>query len=255
MQGSFAERNHIMNSGYYAACAGLSARMRSLEVVANNLANLNTSGYRAQETNFRSLLAGAVAGVSNPLNRAINDFGVMDGTRLDLNAGNLANTGNPLDLGLEGKGFFAVQRPAGVFYTRSGSFQISRSGQLVTAEGDPVLGQQGPIAVPSGALAISSDGTLSVDGAVAGQLRLVDVAPGTALLAAGHSYYSAAAGTKPMPAPAAVRQGMLESSNVSAVQSTVGLIAVQRQAEMLERALSSFDNDFNRIAATDLSRV
>ena len=244
-----------MNSGYYAACAGLSARMRSLEVVANNLANLNTSGYRAQQTNFRSLLAGAAAGWSNPLNRAINDYGVIDGTRLDLGAGNLANTGNPLDLGLEGKGFFAVQRPSGVFYTRSGNFQVSRAGQLVTSEGDPVLGQQGPIAVPGGALSISSDGTLSVDGAVAGQLRLADFAPGTELSAAGHSYYSAPAGAAPVPAQAAVRQGMLESSNVSAVQTTVGLISVQREAEMLERALGSFDNEFNRIAATDLSRV
>lgn len=245
-----------MDSGYYAACAGLKARTQALEMVANNLANLNTTGYRAQDASFRSLLVGNGASSANPLNRAINDFGVLSGSRVDLNAGNLESTGNALDLAIEGNGFFAVQGRGEVFYTRNGNFRLSSAGQLITSEGDPVLGEQGPISVPSGQLAIGADGTLSVDGAVAGKLRLVAFAPGTSLTAVGHSYYSAGQAALSAPEPGtAVRQSMLESSNVNAVATSISLIAVQRQAEMLQRALSTFYTEFNHIAATDLPRV
>jgi flagellar basal-body rod protein FlgF len=244
-----------MDSGYYAACAGLSARVKSLDLVANNLANLNTTGYRGQAATFRSLLAGAGRIDANPLNRAVNDFGVLSGTRLDLGPGNLETTGNPLDLGLEGSGFFEVQAQGGRVYTRNGSFQVSAKGQLVTAQGDLVLGAQGPVTVPNGLLSISGDGTLSVDGAVAGKLRLVDFSPDAGLVATGNSYYQAPSDAVAQSSEASVRQGMLESSNVNAVSATVGLIAIQRNAEMMQRALDTFYSDFNRIAVTDLPRV
>ena len=250
-----------MDSGYYAACAGLKARTQALEMVANNLANLNTTGYRAHDASFRSLLAGNAANSVNPLNRAINDFGVLSGSRVDLKAGNLESTGNVLDLAIEGNGFFAVQARGTqgrgeVYYTRNGNFRVSSAGQLITSEGDPVLGEQGPISVPSGQVAIGADGTLSVDGAVAGKLRLAAFAPGASLIAVGHSYYAAGESALSAPEPGtAVRQGMLESSNVNAVAASISLIAVQRQAEMLQRALSTFYSEFNHIAATDLPRV
>ena len=139
-----------MDSGFYAACAGLKARTQALEIVANNLANLNTTGYRAQDASFQSLLVGGAVNSANPLNRAINDFGVLSGSRVDLKTGNLESTGNALDLAIEGNGFFAVQAGGEVFYTRNGNFRVSSTGQLVTSEGDPVLGEQGPISVPSG---------------------------------------------------------------------------------------------------------
>jgi flagellar basal-body rod protein FlgF len=244
-----------VNSGYYAACAGLSARMKSLDLVANNLANLNTTGYRAEDATFQSLLAGTEQIQANPLNRAVNDYGVLSGSRVDLTQGNLESTGNPLDLGLEGTGFFIVQGANGTRYTRNGNFQVSAKGQLVTSQGDLVLGEQGPVAVPSGTVTISADGTLSVDGAVAGKLRLADFASGSDLIAAGNSYYEAPRGVAPRKSDASMRQGMLESSNVAAVPATVALIAVQRHAEMMQRALNTFYSDFNRIAATELPRV
>ena len=245
-----------MDSGYYAACAGLKARTQALEMVANNLANLNTTGYRAHDASFQSLLAGNAASSVNPLNRAINDFGVLSGSRLDLKAGNLESTGNALDLAIEGNGFFAVQGRGEVYYTRNGNFRVSSAGQLITSEGDPVLGEQGPISVPSGQVAIGADGTLSVDGAVAGKLRLAAFAPGTSLTAVGHSYYAAGQAALSAPEPGtAVREGMLESSNVNAVATSISLIAVQRQAEMMQRALGTFYSEFNHIAATDLPRV
>ena len=85
-----------MDSGYYAACAGLAAQTQALELVANNLANLGTAGFRGQQATFRSLLAGGATVAWNPLNAAVNDFGVLSGSRVDLTSGNLVTTGNPL---------------------------------------------------------------------------------------------------------------------------------------------------------------
>jgi flagellar basal-body rod protein FlgF len=245
-----------MDSGFYAACAGLRARTQALEIVANNLANLNSAGFRAQDATFRSLLAGSPRAGSSELNRAVNNFGVLGGSRLDLRSGSMESTGNPLDLALEGTGFFAVQAHGQTLYTRNGSFRLSPSRQLITAEGDPVLGDQGPILLPSGQVSVGADGTLSVDGAVAGKLRVTAFAPGTSLHAVGTSYFEAPQNATPVPSTdASVRQGMLESSNVNPVSAVVNLITVQREAEMLQRALGTYYSEFDHIAATDLPRV
>src|SRR5689334_17293574 len=151
-----------VDSGYYAACSGLRARIQNLDLVAHNLANIDTPGYRAQQPTFESLLAAADSANLTDLNRAINNFGVLGASRTDLAAGSMERTGNALDVAIEGKAFFAVQTARGVLYTRNGNFQISTAGQLVTKEGDPVLGEQGPLLIPAGEVSISADGTLSV---------------------------------------------------------------------------------------------
>ncbi len=244
-----------MNSGYYAACAGLRAQTQALELVANNLANLSTTGFRGQQPTFNSLLAGAPDVGINPLNHAVNDFNVLGETRIDQSAGNLEQTGNPLDLAIEGSGFFVVQTAAGIRYTRNGSFQLSAKSVLTTQSGDPVLGAQGPITVPSGTPSISADGTLSVDGAVVDQLRMVEFAPNTSPISEGASYYSAPAVVAHPATGSDIREGMLESANVSAVTATVNMIAVQRHFEMLQGAMSAFYGTFNRIAADELPRL
>jgi flagellar basal-body rod protein FlgF len=245
-----------LDSGYYSACAGLRSQTHALELVANNLANVNTAGYRGQQPTFRSMLAASSTGTRDPISRAVNHFNVTGETQLDLSNGSFQPTGNPLDLAIQGKGFFAVRVKAGMLYTRNGSFQTSASGQLTTAEGDLVMGEQGPITLPSGTLSVSADGTLSSDGAVVGKLQLVEFAPGTPLLPAGNSYYAAPAGKQPQPAAnAELRQATLESSNTNAITAVVDLITVQRHAEMLQHALSAFHNEFNRIAVTDLPHV
>jgi len=243
-----------LDSGYYAASAGLRTQTEALDIVANNLANLNTTGYRGQQPTFHSLLATAHA-TSDALNRVINDFSVLGGSRLDLSPGNLTRTGNPLDLGLEGKGFFVVQKQGVTVYTRNGNFQPSAKGQLITSDGDLVLGEQGAITLPSGVVSVSADGTLSVDGAVAAKLRIVEFPPDAALVPVGSSYYSGPDQSAQPAGATYVRQDMLESANVNAVSAMVDLLSVQRQTEMLGRALSSFDSTFNRIAADDLPRV
>ena len=244
-----------MDSGYYAACAGLAAQSQALELVANNLANLGTAGYRGQQSTFRSLVAGGGTVAWNPLNAAVNDFGVLGASRIDLTSGSLHATGNPLDVGVAGAGFLAVQSGEGVVYTRNGSFHVTPTGQLVTAQGDAVLGEQGPITLPQGAVAVSADGTISVDGAVVAKLRLVEFSAEISLRAVGDALYAAPDGAALPAARSSIRQGMLEDSNVSPVESVVQLITVQRNAEMMQRALTLFDSQFNQIAAQDLPRV
>ncbi len=249
-----------MDSGFYAACAGLRAQSQALEVAGHNLANLNTAGFRGQQTTFQSLMAVSRPTVPNVLNLATNNFGVLEGTHLDMTAGSLQPTGNPLDVGIEGSGFFAIWTARGTRYTRNGSFQVSSSGQLVTAAGDLVLGDpalkaKGGISIPAGAISVASDGTLSVNGAVAGSLQLVEFAAGTRLTAEGGTLIAAPEGSAKPAQQSAFQQGTLEASNVNAINSVMTLIGVQRQAEMLQRALSLFDTEFNRIAATDLAKV
>jgi len=243
-----------MDSGYYAACAGLAAQTQGLELVANNLANLNSAGYKGQKTIFRSLLATSSHN-GNPLNRAVNDFGVLGGSRLDYSSGNLTQTGNALDLAIAGSGFFMLQSGKTQLYSRNGGFHRTEAGDVVTSHGEAVVGEQGLITLPNGAVSVSADGTISVDGAVAAKLRLVEFAPDVELTAQGNATYLAPA-EKALPAAASsIRQGMLESSNVSAVESVVQLISVQRNAEMMQRALTLFDSQLNQIAAQDLPRV
>jgi flagellar basal-body rod protein FlgF/flagellar basal-body rod protein FlgG len=244
-----------MDSGFYAACTGLMSKTQALDSVANNLANVNTSGYRSQRNQFSSVLANASLSGSSPLNLAVNNYGVLGGTRLDMTQGSLEKTGNDLDFAVDGQGFFAVQTSAGRMYTRSGNFQIGASGQLITAEGDPVLGEKGTINVSGGKVHVGADGTISVDGAVAGRLKVVDFAPSTQLQAVGKTYYSAPPDSEIEAKLASVQQGVIEGSNVNAVTTAVELINVQRQAEMMERAMSLFNTDLDKSATEDLPRV
>ena len=249
-----------MDSGFYAACAGLQAQSQALEVVAHNLANLNTAGFHGDQATFQALLAVSRPALPNVLNLATNNFGVLEGTHMDMTAGNLETTGNPLDVGIEGGGFFVIQTARGIRYTRNGSFQVSSSGVLVTKAGDPVLGDpalgaKGVINVPAGPVSIASDGTLSVNGAVAGSIGLVEFPPGTKLTSEGESLLAASVGSAKLAQQPALRQGAIETSNVNSINAVVTLIGVQRQAEMLQRAMTLFDNEFNRIASTDLAKV
>lgn len=249
-----------MDSGFYAACAGLRAQSQALDVAAHNLANVNTSGFRGEQMTFQSLVAMARPGASNALNLATNNYGVLEGTHLDLSGGNMTSTGNPLDVGVEGSGFFAIATAQGTRYTRNGSFRVSSAGELVTSAGDrvlgdPALGDQEGIRVPSGTVTISPDGTLSVNGAVAGQIRVVDFPAGTKITSEGGTLLAAPAGSGQPAQTFTLRQAALESSNVNAIASVASLIEVQREAEMLGRAMSLFDTEFNHIAASELGKV
>ncbi len=244
-----------MDSGYYAAFTGLVARTEALELAASNLANASTTGFKAQREFYRSLVSSRDGTRLSPLNQAVNNYGVLGGASVDLRGGTLERTGNDLDMALEGSGFFAIQTPSGLKYTRNGSFRSGPSGRLETATGDAVLGEQGPIELPSGPVSISPDGTLSQKGAVIARLKLVEFPQGTALKPEGNSHYTAPQGTAHPANDPRVRQGMLEASNLNPVIGAVSLVALQRHTEMLQRALSIFNSDFNRSAAEELPRV
>ncbi len=154
-----------MSSGLYAAFSGWLARSEALDSAASNLANAGTQGFRAEREYFRSAIMGPDA-QGDQLDRTVNNFGVLGGNQLDLGQGALTTTGNPLDVAIEGQGFFAIQTKNGIRYTRDGSFQRARDGTLITAQGEPVLNAQNqPIRIPTGDITIGSDGVISVDGA------------------------------------------------------------------------------------------
>lgn len=245
-----------MDSGFYAACTAYMARTQALDMVANNLANVSTPGFRAEHDIFRSLLTGSSIHPMSGLNQAVNNYSVLGDTQLDFTQGNLQKTGNDLDLAIQGSGFFAVKTPGGQVYTRNGNFHVSPQGKLVTAQGDLVMGTTGqPIDIVGGPVNIGPDGSISVNGALAGQLKVVDFPPGTALQSVGSTYYSAPPKTEIPATSASIQQGSLEASNVNPVSASVELITVQRYAEMMQRALSLFHTDMNQIATQDLPRI
>jgi len=245
-----------MDSGFYSAFTGLAARMQALDLLANNLANVNTAGYKAQKEFYRAFAASLGGRALSPVNQAINDYGMVGGSRLDLTSGSLQNTGNDTDLALDGSGFFVVGSKSAPRYTRNGNFSLNSTRQLIDPQGGLVQGEDGnPIQLPSGKLTVSTDGAVSVDGALVAKLKVVDFASGTAFRPEGNTDFTAPAQASPVASTAQVRQGTLESSNSDAVSSAVALIDLQRNAEMMQRALTIFNTDFNQTAVQELPRV
>lgn len=245
-----------MDSGYYAAFAGLVARTQALDTAASNLANAQTAGYRAEREYFRSVLLDPLGGDSQ-LGGTVNNFGVLGGDHLDLAQGVLTPTGNALDLALEGQGFFAIQTPAGVRYTRDGSFHRARDGQLVTAAGEPVLSSQSrPIPIPPGEVSIGADGALSVAGGTVATIGIFTFPVGTQLTPEGKNRYVPPAKVQAISAAGtSVHQGALEAANQDVIQGSLDLVVMQRQAETMQRALTIFHTEFNKMAAEDIPRV
>lgn len=244
-----------MSSGYYAACTGLMSRTQALDTIANNVANVSTVGFRASHNVFSSMLAATPDSSLSVLNQDANDYGVLSGTQLDNSQGALTRTGNDLDLAVEGPGYFSVQTASGTAYTRNGNFRVSPQGQLITSAGDPVLGENGPIMVVGEPVSISTDGTISVNGAISGRIRLVEFASTVQMQSAGGTYYTAPTGTTTAASKSQVRQGMIENSNVNPVTSAVELITAQREVETMRRVLSMFSTELDKTAAQDLPRV
>ena len=245
-----------MDSGYYAAMTGLIARTQALDIAATNLANAQTPGYRSEQEYFRSALMGPDAADSQ-LGRTVNNFGLLGGDRLNLEQGSLDPTGNPLDLAIEGEGFFQIQTRNGLRYTRDGSFHRAPGGLMVTAGGDPVLSTAGqPIPVPPGQITVGVDGVLSAAGGVVATVGVFSFPAGTQLTAEGTNRYVAPDQAKVSVSKAAtIHEGALETANQGVIPGTLNLILVQREAEMMQKALTIFHTDFNKFATEDLPRV
>ena len=245
-----------MDSGYYAALTGLVARTEALDTAAANLANAQTPGYRAEREFFRSALMGPDAADSQ-LGKTVNDYGLLGGDQLSMAQGALQQTGNALDLAIQGEGFFQIVTANGIRYTRDGGFQRSRGGQLVTAAGEAVLSTAGkPIPVPPGEVTVGADGVLSVAGGTVATVGVYTFPAGVRLTPEGTNRYVAPANAKPaLSTNASIHQGAVESANQDVIQGSLDLIVMQRQAEMMQKALTVFYTDFNKTATEDLPRV
>lgn len=245
-----------MDSGYYAVLTGLVARTQALDMAATNLANAQTTGYRAEREYFRSFLASPGAEESQ-LGRAMNRFGLLGGDRLSSAQGPIQHTGNPLDLGIEGKGFFAVQTANGMRFTRDGHFHRSQSGLLVTDANEPVLSDaKHSINIPPGVVAAGALGVLSVDGAVFASLGIFEFAEQTQLKAEGANQYMAPSDAIISQARhSVIHQESLEGANQDVIEGSLDLLAMQRQAEMMQKALTIFHTEFNKTSSEDLPRV
>jgi flagellar basal-body rod protein FlgF len=236
-----------------SAASGLRARMESLEMLANNLANAATGGYKT-DREFYSLYTSAEAAGGDGGPAAT--LPVVERPWTDFSAGNLRVTDNPLDLALEGPGFFAVDGAAGPLYTRNGSFRLAPDGSLLAAEGYPVRTAGGtPLRLaPGSQVTVNADGTVLQQGVPAGKLELVDFPDPAVLSKQGNTYFRAAGpNAAPVPAAAAVHQGKLEQSNVAAPEGAVRLISLMRQFEMLQKAVT-IGGEMNRRAVEEVAR-
>ncbi|MGD0830651.1 MAG: flagellar hook basal-body protein [Terracidiphilus sp.] len=246
-----------MDSGYYAAMTGLVARTQALDIAATNLSNASTPGYRSEQEYFRSVLMGP-DGTGSQLGETVNNYGLLGGDRLNMAQGAIEQTGNPLDLAIEGEGFFQVETPTGQLrYTRDGGFHRTPGGILAAASGEPVLSPAGQrIAIPPGQVTIGSDGVVSVAGGVVATVGVFTFPKGTELKPEGANRYVAPEEVQPSIAKnSTVHQGAIEAANQGVIAGTMNLILVQREAEMMQRALTVFHSEFNKIASEDLPRV
>jgi flagellar basal-body rod protein FlgF/flagellar basal-body rod protein FlgG len=230
---------------------GLSRQMtlqRQMDVVANNIANINTTGFKAERTLFQEYLSPS-AREDNFVGRDRRVSFVQDrATMHDFTSGPMEQTKNPLDVAIDGKAFLAVQTPAGERYTRDGGLQINSQGQLVTVSGAPVLGTSGPIVFQQTDhdINISQDGTVTVlEGtnridSVRGKIRLAAFAQPQQLVKEGSNLYSAAPGVTAQPATnVKVNQGFIERSNVNSVSEMSRMIEVTRAYTELSSMLQS----------------
>ena len=235
-----------MNRGIYTVASGGLAAQARLEAVTQNLANVGTPGYKADRVLFRvkPLTHTAVEpGLDPVLDRTAAQVSEVATTR-DFGQGPIRVSGNPLDVAIEGNGFFAVATARGERYTRAGNFMLDGDGYLVTSQGERVQGENGDLRLPTGDVAIGEDGRVRVDGAEVGRLKLVGFGDPPAVVPEGATLFAPA--PKAFPAPldpndVHLRPGALEGANLDAVAGMVELVDVARGYESYMRALQRLD--------------
>jgi flagellar basal-body rod protein FlgF len=273
-----------MNNGLYSAFLGMRARQRTLDMVANNIANASTSGFKADRALYRSIEAAEVeaqrvlakAGLAQDTTNQTarpqptpteetnqmlaNDrrraFGVLTNTATDFSSGVIKQTDRSLDIAISGEGFLAVQTLRGERYTRAGSLSLDGNGQLVTAQGDLVVGDGGPITLPPGEITIGDDGTISVEGETVGRLKIVEFTnTATSLTKEGNSLFVASQGSNPVEATqATVIQGALETSNVNPMLEMATMMQNNREFDSLQKSITLM-REIGRRVVTELGKL
>ncbi len=227
-----------MVKGIYVAARGLNERMQNLEIVANNLANINTTGYK-KEVPFSEILNQA----GNPVIQHVTDF----------SQGSLVQTSNPLDLAISGTGFFVMQTQYGDQLTRNGNFQISSNGYIVDQQGDMLLGKNGPINVLSYStdknqkITVTGDGELKIGNNLVDSLVIAKPwEQGQALRGSGVDFTTGAAGFQiANEKDFQIRQGYLEESNVNPVKELEEMIQLNTEYGSAQKVVNSLDQSLN----------
>ena len=240
-----------------SAASGMRARMESLDMLANNLANATTVGYKS-DREFYSLYSSAEAAAdASQVPEGADTAPVIESPWVDFAQGVLRVTGNSLDLGIDGPGFFQVKGPRGTLFTRNGNFRLSPTGTLVTADGYAVLTANGGTiqAQPQSPVEVLPDGNVNQQGQLLGQIQLVNFSSRSAIGKQGANYfYLADPNAQPAASGAQVYQGRLEDSNAGAAEGAIRLVGIMRQFEMLQRA-AKIGNDMDRQAVEQVAKV
>jgi flagellar basal-body rod protein FlgF len=244
-----------MLRGLQIAASGMLAQQLRHETIANNLANADTAGYKADQSVFRTALDVAIwrlgdhrRGIPAPQVGSIS-FGVrVDGVTTDVRNGAIAHTGRPLDVAIEGDGFFVIDTPQGARYTRDGAFRHAADGTLVTADGMPVMGTRGAIRSAGISITIAANGDVLANGQVIDRLRVVQLQNA---VKEGANRFSGEA--QPLQ-QFTLQVGALERSNVSVVQAMVDMIMAMRAYEASHRAVLAQDETLQK-AVNDVGKV
>ncbi|MEZ5845698.1 MAG: flagellar basal-body rod protein FlgF [Geminicoccaceae bacterium] len=223
-----------MDNTAYIALSRQIALQNRMTVIAGNVANMASTGFKAEKLDFDTLLVDA----DRP-----GDVGFVQDRGLvrDLSPGELTTTGNPLDLAVDGPGYMAVQTATGLAYTRDGHLALNSFGELVSADGDPILDDGGaPIAIPAGGgeIAIATDGTISTELGIAGRIQIVAFADEQAMKRAGSNRYVTDQQPQPLEAPR-VLQGHLETSNVNAVLEMTDMMETLRAFQNTQKFIET----------------
>jgi flagellar basal-body rod protein FlgF len=242
-----------------ALLVGLSRQIalgRELDVIANNMANVGTNGFKARSSRFEThMMPKASAHAFRGADRRL-DYVIDAGTQLDSSAGPMELTRKPLDLAVKGDAYFVVQTPGGERYTRDGSFALDARGQLATADGHPVLGENGPITFDQNetGIAVAPDGLVSTAQSQKGRLRMVRFADARALKNEGANLFVSSVPPEPAGAAGRVESGAVERSNVRPVLEMTRLIEVNRAYASVAAMVGKMD-ELKRSAVTRLAEV
>lgn len=250
-----------MLNGLYTAASGMLLQEKRLDILSNNLANINTTGFKMDTPNFESYIKKDSSYPQNIItestyNKTINATSRIGGVYTDFSPGQIRQTGNKFDLALNNpKSFFAVDTPFGVRFTRSGNFTVNTRGELVTQEGFSVLStNNNPIVIPEGDAAILGNGEISVNGANLDTIQVMEFEDNSKLQKTGYNLYEAV-GTLPVASESPeVVQGYLEMSNINAVREMVNMITAQRAFETYQRVIRTIDT-LNDRAANELGKI
>lgn len=244
-----------MDPAYYVAAGSLKARSTQLELVANNLANSSTVGYKPEKSFYTIYNKARSDGRGLPLSTFVDDGTLLAESGIDFAQGTLRATGRPLDLSLQGNGFFMVQTAQGPRATRNGQFQLGKDGQIETSDGSALLGKNNlPLKVDpaGGKVDVLPDGSVQQGGTAVGEIGLKAFATPAALKRAGINRYDST-GSQEAPLAATITQGSLEDSGVDLATCMIDMIRLNRMFEMSMKVASTIVNDMDAKSISDIA--